>query len=107
MLDILNYDEVNNKYIMTPNYNENKYLLQTSSNNRYFYGLHENYINLKQEIKTMIKNQSTLLNFNLFLLDTLLVHGFRHESLFVSPKIDERGFIQIYIKFNNKDFTGA
>ncbi|MCL2566506.1 MAG: hypothetical protein FWE18_00205 [Alphaproteobacteria bacterium] len=106
MLDILDYDDSTKQYIMTDKYNENKYLLQTTSNNRYFYGLHENFIDLKQEIKSMIAGQATILDLNMFLLNSLLIHGFRHESLWVNPIIDDRGIIQIFIKFNNTDFEG-
>jgi hypothetical protein len=104
MQDILNYDSANKQYIMTDKYNENKYLLQTTSNNRYFYGLHENFLDLKAEIKSMIKGNQTILELNINLLNSLLTHGFRNEAVFVNPVQDNRGVISVAIKFNNTDF---
>lgn len=106
MLDIIGYNEDTKQYIMTDKWNENKYLLQTQSNNRYFYGLHENFIDLKSEIKKMIAGQQTILDFNIVLLNSLLRQGFRTEGVFTSPVQDDRGVINILIKFNNSDFGG-
>ncbi len=106
MQDIIGYNKESKEYVMTEEWNENKYLLQTQSNNRYFYGLHENVIDFKKEIKSMIKGQQTVLDFNINLLNSLSSQGFRTKGVFVNPIIDEKGVIKILINFNNSDFEG-